>query len=165
MALDLIRNYFSDRQQQTKVGKATSSFTPMKLGVPQGGVLGPLFFLIFINDLAFFMQDLFECILFADDTTLYKSGNNMNSLINKFKSDISSLRVWCEMNRLDINWSKSFIMFVTDKRIKPLTEIEMNGSTVAVVSKLKLLGVTLDNKLKFDLFTSELRKKKLTLNR
>jgi hypothetical protein len=105
------------------------------------------------------MQDLFECILFADDTTLYKSGNNMNSLINKFKSDISSLRVWCEMNRLDINWSKTFIMFVTNKRIKPPTEIEMNGSTVAVVSKFKLLGVTLDNKLTFDLFTSELRKK------
>ena len=105
------------------------------------------------------MHGMFESILFADDTTLYKSDVNLDKLINKFKSDIASLRVWCERNRLDINWSKTFIMFVTNKRIKPPKEIDMNGTTVAVVSTFKLLGVTLDNRLKFDVFTSELRKK------
>jgi hypothetical protein len=69
--------------------------------------------------------------------TLYKSGNNMNLLISKFKSDISSLRVWCEMNKLDINWSKTFIMFVNNKRIKLPTEIgRLAVATVAVVSKV-----------------------------
>jgi hypothetical protein len=105
------------------------------------------------------MHGMFESILFADDTTLYKSDVNLDKLINKFKSDIASLRVWCERNRLDINWSKTFIMFVTNKRIKPPKEIDMNGTTVAVVSTFKLLGVTLDNRLKFDVFTSELRKR------
>jgi hypothetical protein len=115
MALDLIRDYFSERQQQTNVGKSSSSFLPIKLGVPQGSVLGPLFFLLFINPLAYYMQDLFKSILFADDTTLYQSGENLNKLIVKFKSDIASLRVWCEKNRIDINWSKTLVMFVTNE--------------------------------------------------
>jgi hypothetical protein len=83
----------------------------------------------------------------------------LNKLIAKFTTDIHALHEWCEFNRIDINWSKTFIMFVTNKRIKPPKEIMMNGSTVAVVSTFKLLGVTLDNKLKFDVFTAELRKK------
>jgi hypothetical protein len=61
------------------------------------------------------MQDLFKSILFAVDTTLYQSGENLNKLIVKFKSDIASLRVWCEKNRIDINWSKTLVMFVTNE--------------------------------------------------
>jgi hypothetical protein len=76
-ALDLIRNYFSDRQQLIKFGETRSSFSNMKLGVPQGSVLGPLFFLLFINDLAFYVKS-FECKLFADDTTLYLSNKNLD---------------------------------------------------------------------------------------
>ena len=148
----------SNRQQQTKVSDSKSSLAPINLGVPQGSVLGPLFFLLFINDLAFFLDE-FKCIMFADDTTLYKSGSNINSLISKFTSDMSALQEWCEYNQIDINWSKTFVIFISDRRIKPPKELVLNGSTVEVVSNFKLLGVTLDNKLKFDKFTSELRNK------
>jgi hypothetical protein len=100
--------------------------------------------------------------MFADDTTLYKSDKDMDKLIAKFTSDLSALHKWCEFNRIDINWSKTFIMFVSNKRIKPPKEIMLNDGnrshTVTVVSKFKLLGVTLDDKLKFD-FTFELRNK------
>ena len=66
-ALALIENYFRDRQQQVKFRGTSSLFADIKLGVPQGSVLGPLFFLIFINDLPFLLELL--CKLFADDTT------------------------------------------------------------------------------------------------
>jgi hypothetical protein len=156
-SLRLIQNYFYCRQQQTKVGTATSSLAPIKLGVPQGSVLGPLFFLLFINDLAFYL-DQFECIMFADDTTLYKQHTNLDALINKFTSDITALQTWCNFNQIDINWSKTFIMFVTNKRIKPPKHIKLiNEKDIEVVTTFKLLGVKLDNKLKFDAFTSEVR--------
>jgi hypothetical protein len=97
--------------------------------------------------------------MFADDTTLYKNDHNIEKLIARFTSDISALQEWCTYNRIDINWSKTFIMFITNKRIEPPKQLELNGARVEVVSTFKLLGVTLDNKLKFDKFTSEVRNK------
>jgi hypothetical protein len=128
------------------------------LGVPQGSVLGPLFFLLFINDLAFYL-DQFKCIMFADDTTLYKSDQSYTKLVSKFSRDISSLQDWCEHNHIDVNWSKTFIMFVTNKRISPPNELTLNANVIEVVLNFKLLGVTIDNKLNFNKFTSELRNK------
>ena len=112
----------------------------MTLGVPQESVLGPLFFLIFINDLPFLLKLI--CKLFADDTTLYKLDENLEHLISKFKEDLEPMITWCKYNKLDINWSKTFFMFVTNKRIKKSLpkEILINNQIVKVVDNFKLLG-------------------------
>ncbi len=130
----------------------------INLGVPQGSVLGPLFFLLFINDLAFYLKQ-FTCIMFADDTTLLKSNKDLNTLIAQFKADISALQEWFQFKTIDINWSKTDFMFVTNQRIKPPKEIQLNESTIEVVTTFKLLGITIDNKLTFNKFTSEIRNK------
>ena len=74
-ALKLIGNYFQDRYQTVKFDKKITPLMSIKLGVPQGSVLGPLFFLIFINDLAYEMKT--ECKMFADDTTLQQDLHNL----------------------------------------------------------------------------------------
>ena len=81
-SLGLIADYFSNRSQQVKYNKAESIYEFIKLGVPQGSIIGPLFFLIFINDLPFLLK--LCCKLFADDTTLYLNGDNIDTLIVKF---------------------------------------------------------------------------------
>ena len=112
-AIKLIANYFQDRSQTVKYNGKLTDYVPTYLGVPQGSVLGPLFFLIFINDLAFIIELI--CKMFADDTTLYSSDENVERLIGHFKAKTLVLIEWCKMNRLDLNWSKTFFMFITSK--------------------------------------------------
>ncbi len=157
-SLELIKNYFSQRTQTVKFNNSSSSLESINLGVPQGSVLGPLFFLLFINDLAFIIELI--CKMFADDTSLYDSDEDLDTLITKFKKKLEPFIDWCKYNKLDINWSKTFFMFVTNKRTKNKLpkQIVINGVQVEVVESFKLLGVTIDNKLNFTKYTSDLRK-------
>jgi hypothetical protein len=97
--------------------------------------------------------------MFADDTTLYTSGNDLNTLLTSFKKKLEKLFAWCNFNKLDINWSKTFFMFITNKRInKELpTKIQVDNISVDVVTDFKLLGITIDNKLNFEKYTTQLR--------
>ena len=152
-ALRLVSDYFVDRSQKTKLNGITSPPNKLNLGVAQGSVLGPLFFLIFINDLPYLLKQVM-CKLFADDTSLYKSNKDIDELIKDFNKSIQPLSEWCTFNRLDINWSKTFCMFITNKNIKKPKELLINGKTVKVVEDFKLLGVNLDSKLTFAKHTS-----------
>ena len=100
----------------TIINKVESRFFKMKLGVPQGSVLGPLLFIIFFNDLPFFLINILSK-LFADDTTLLFSGSLISNVVSNFKAGLKVLTEWCNFNRLFINWSKTFIMFITNKRV------------------------------------------------
>ena len=84
--------------------------------------------------------------LFADDTTLYKAGNDIDKLISSFIKDLEPLISWCEMNRFDINFKKTFCLIATRHRVVIPKSIILNGVNKEVVSKFKLLGVTLDKK-------------------
>jgi len=148
-ALALVGDYFKGRSQCTKVQGKVSEPADILLGVTQGSVLGPLFFLLFINDLAYLLQGL-SSKLFADDTTIYSSGPDLDSVVKDFQARIKPLSTWCSLNRLDINWSKTFVMFVTKERVSLPSSVDLNGVSVSVVTEFKLLGVTLDNKLNFD---------------
>ena len=83
-AIDLIKNYFTDRTQIVKIDQDVSKEMPLRLGVPQGSILGPLLFLIFINDIVFYLSD-FYCKLFADDTTLLKISHSLPDLLQSFQ--------------------------------------------------------------------------------
>ena len=84
------------------MGNSISESKPILLGVPQGSILGPIFFLMFINDLLFYLSDV-SAKLFADDTTLYCYGSELDRLKIKFGKIIDQLLEWCRKNRIDIN--------------------------------------------------------------
>jgi len=160
-AIELIADYFKNRNQIVKFDNILSKLREIVLSVPQGSVLGPLFFLIFVNDLPECLLPL-TCKMFADDTTLYDTSNNLNALIQTFNIKIKPLTLWCNYNKLDINWSKTFTMFITNKRVEIPQEIIILGNKISVVKSFKLLGLTIDNKLNFINYVSQLR---ITVNK
>ena len=165
-AIKLIRNYFNGRNQCVKFNNIMSDSKEIKLGVPQGSVLGPLFFLIFINDLPYFLKQ-YKSVLFADDTTLCFRNLNYDNLLVEFYSACDKLNRWCKYNRTDINWSKTEIMFICRKMSKDSQgkkklfsfpeSLNVFGNLVKVVSSFKLLGVHIDSKLNFRKHVSQLR--------
>jgi hypothetical protein len=96
--------------------------------------------------------------MFADDTTLYLNEININVAILKFQRVINSLLTWCEYNKMDINWSKTYFMVITKQRVNKIETIKYNNININVVSSFKLLGVIIDNKLTFNDFIRETKK-------
>jgi hypothetical protein len=83
--------------------------------MPQGSVFGPLLFLIYVNDLPFILE--LASKLFADDTTLYDASDNIEVLIASFIEKLDLLLELCKFNKLDINFKKTYFMFITRKRV------------------------------------------------
>jgi hypothetical protein len=96
-------------------------------------------------------------ILFADDTTLCQSNTNFDDLIMVFKRDVVQFFDWCAHNRMDVNWSKTFIIIIKPPRMKISiqSEITCETTTISTVNNFKLLGVELSSNLDFSNFVSK----------
>ena len=95
-ALKLVKDYFTNRKQRVKINNILSAIQDILLSVPQGSVLGPLFFLLFINDLAMYLKSM-KAILFADDTTLSQTNSDIKTLLKSFNYGLVSLNSWCKI--------------------------------------------------------------------
>ena len=110
------RNYLIDREQFVCLNGIESAKKKIRCGVPQGSVLGPLLFLIFINDLPNATD--FLTLLFADDTTFQVSGDDINQLFDFSNSELKKSDVWFEANKLTLNVKKTKFMVFSEKKSK-----------------------------------------------
>ena len=147
-SLKFFHSYLSGRFQKVKVGSTFSKLLKLALGVPQGSILGPLLFNIFINELFLFIENTDVCN-FADDNTLYSCGHSLDEVIATLKHDIDVVLKWFESNHLAANPSKFQLMFLGVPSSE-LPEFIVQGITLQPLNEVKLLGVTIDHKLKFD---------------
>ena len=155
-----ISSYLSNRNQHVKLNGVKSKCESVTCGVPQGSILGPLLFIIYINDLhrSLTKSSVFH---FADDTNLLFSCKNPRNISKEINEELKSLFEWLCANRLSLNVSKTeFIMFrpprsCLEKRIV----LRLNGTKLFESPKIKYLGVILDNNLTWKHHIHELCKK------
>ena len=112
--LELLSSYLSNRTHVTRIGGYVSSTKPVTMSVPQGSHLGPILFLLYVNDIPN-ISDSFSPILFADDLTLNFTCENENYLVENCNREIDKLVSWTQINRLTINYDKTFFLIITNK--------------------------------------------------
>ena len=128
-----------------------SDFKQVSYDVPQGSILGPLLFLLFINDLPLYTCNVFTD-LYADDTTLYDIQDSIEQLEINLQSTLNNLHVWCRNNGMILNLAKTKVLLVTttQKRQRLQNEnidLKFNNESLNMISKDKILGVYVDNNL------------------
>ena len=145
-------NYLTNRAQQTLANGCMSSQLAVSCGVPQGSVLGPLFFILYINDVQAAVRGA-NMQLYADDTVIFESGLNANEAIVKLQPMLNRFSRWCRANKLSLNASKTKLMvFGTRQKVKRCrnTTVSLDGTNLQLVPSYKYLGFMLDSTLSFN---------------
>ena len=144
----LISNDLSNRYQYVEYNECRSSTQLITTGVPQGSILGPLLFLIYINDLPS-VSTLFNMLMYADDTTLF-CNLNQNTNEHEINVEINKISDWLASNKLSLNVKKTkFMVFHTIQRNVNYPNLMINNTEIERVSQFNFLGVIISSSLKW----------------
>ena len=160
IALNWIKDYFSRRSQFVQFNEHCSNYYSIKCGVPQVSILGPLLFLLYIDDLSN-VSNILDIILFADDTNIFFSHRDQNYLVETIDSEMNKLTEWFKCNKLSLNTKKSsFMIFQPRQKRKTLDfSITLNSTHINRVKEVVFLGVVLDEHVTWKPHISRITKK------
>ena len=145
-----VQSYFTNRKQCIVNQNTRSSLQPIKSGVPQGSVLGPVLFLLFVNDLSLFIKEAY-IDLHADDATVtvHTSGKQQKTVELKLQNGTDDFKNWCSSNHMFIHIGKTSLMTAGSRQNVGHINIEVfiDGEIIKKVENQKLLGIIIDKTL------------------
>ena len=149
--LQWFKSYLSDREQYVVYNETCSSYKTISCGVPQGSILGPLLFLLYINDLANVSNVIFS-LLFADDSNMFVSGKNPDELVNIMNAEMTKIVNWLRTNKLSLNLKKTHFIIFRKKRGKITLQNDLIVDDVVInrTNHTRFLGVMVDQHLTFE---------------
>ena len=153
-ALNLINSYLKNRNQRTRVNAELSEWKQLKFGVPQGSILGPLLFNIFINDIFLFINDA-KIANYADDNTPYSTKENIESLLRTLENETSILFEWFHSNEMKSNEDKCRLIVANNSALS----VKIGNVNIKSSDSVNLLGVQIDKEITFNEHISKLYKK------
>ena len=155
-------SYLSDRKQYINYLNQNSSLLTLSMSIPQGSIMGPILFNVYIND-------IYKCLkysnvtLFADDTCIYHSDYEINTLMNIVSCDLQRAQKWLHINRLTLNLTKSHYLIFSKKKLNAgsieNTSLTINNTTLSRLNDTNFLGIQIDDKLTWSIHLSFLTKK------
>ena len=151
----LMQSYLMKRQQRVKIGETFSEWINNIKGVPQGSILGPLLFNIFIND---FLHVKFSSKVYnyADDNTLVSEDHNVTTLKEKLRNDCITAMEWFKQNNMKANAAKFQLMYLNKNSESNYSGIKVHATEILATNSISILGVELDQKLKFNIHVDEI---------
>ena len=150
-------SYLSSRKQFVAINNCNSETKELSYGVPQGSILGPLLFLIYIND----MQECttLKLIHYADDSTAYTSHNNLIPLCSLVNEELHKIDNWTRANKLSLNIDKTNFSIFTNKPCNNIPDIIIRNNIIARSNTQKFLGIFVDERLTFKTHIDKVCKK------
>ena len=148
-ACELLFSYLHGRKQRVKISTSRSSWTTLSKGIPQGSILGPLLFDIFVNDLTLFIE---KCKLYnyADDNSLDSSSDDLLDALRNLKRDGRNAIYWFTKNGMQANPDKFNFMLLSPSPVEKQVLELCDGITLISVAVVNVLGVTADDNLSFN---------------
>ena len=146
VTLDWLTSYLNNRNQLTKVNNVCSDIKPISCGVPQGSILGPLIFILYVNSLPNALAQS-ETFLYADDTAILCTGDSIEEIDNILRIELANAAKWMNDHRLSLNLAKTKVMyFGTQNTLKKIntTTLKFESTDIEVVKSFKYLGMQLD---------------------
>ena len=159
MAQNWFKSYLTNRKQYVSLNGESSELKQIACGVPQGSCLGPLLFLLYINDLPN-ISEVLHFYLFADDTNIYYEADNMEKLETVINKELRKLGTWLIVNRLSLNIDKTnFLIFHPyNKPLKQRITLKIHKKAISESDYIKYLGIMVDSTLTWNIHIDKISK-------